>query len=70
MVIKHYAIVSDNIRNNEANYTHYVQNEWTQIFNCKEIHKEILFKEGIYEFVLLKTCKSSIRLHQYILQES
>jgi hypothetical protein len=41
-----------------TNYTHYVQNEWTQIFN-KEIH-EILFKEGIYNSCLLKTCKSSI----------
>jgi hypothetical protein len=30
------------------------KNEWTQILDCGEIHNEILFKEGIYEFVLIK----------------
>jgi hypothetical protein len=59
LVIKHYAIGPDNIRNNEANYTYYVQNEWTK-FDCEKfIRKFYLKKESTIPKFIKETCKSS-----------
>jgi hypothetical protein len=70
MVIKHYAIISDNIPITKQTTLITYKTSGLKFLIAKKFIKKFYLKKESTNSCLLKTCKSSIRLHQYILQES